>query len=54
MKVLNIMTNALHYNGIGMSLLNYYKNINPTKIRMDFLVHNIVEEDLKKEFTINR
>lgn len=54
MKVLNIMTSALHYNGIGMSLLNYYNNIDTKKIQMDFLVPNVVEEGLKRDFTINR
>ena len=51
MKVLNIMTSALHYNGIGMSLLNYYRNIDSSIIQMDFLVPNLIEENLKKEFT---
>ena len=54
MKVLNIMTSSLNYNGIGMSLLNYYKNIDSLLIQMDFLVPNIVEKNLKKEFTVNR
>ena len=52
-KVLNIMTSNLHYNGIGMSLLNYYNNIDFNKIQMDYLVPNIVEDSLKKEFTKN-
>lgn len=51
MKVLNIMTSALKYNGIGMSLLNYYKNIDSSKIQLDFLVPNRVEEKLKNEIT---
>lgn len=53
MKVLNIMTSALHYNGIGMSLLNYYRNIDSKKVQMDFLVPNVVEEKLKQDFTVN-
>ena len=52
MKVLNIMTSALHYNGIGMSLLNYYRNVDASKVQMDFLVPNSIGEELKKEFTV--
>ena len=51
-KVLNIMTSNLDYNGIGTSLLNYYKNIDSSKIQMDFLVPNKVDGKLKKKFTI--
>ena len=51
MKILNIMTSYLDYNGIGTSLLNYYKNINNLDIQMDYLVPNKVELELKKEFT---
>lgn len=51
MKVLNVMTSRLDYNGIGIYLLNYYQNIDFKKIQMDFLVPNIVEEKLKNEIT---
>lgn len=45
------MTSFLNYNGIGMSLLNYYNYIDADKIQMDYLVPNKVDENLKKEFT---
>ena len=52
MKILNIMTSYLDYNGIGTSLLNYYKNINNQDIQMDYLVPNKVDSKLKEEFTV--
>ena len=45
------MTSFLNYNGIGMSLLNYYNYIDADKIQMDYLVPNKVDEELKKAFT---
>lgn len=51
MKVVNIMTSNLNYNGIGMSLLNYYDNISSDNIQMDYIVPNKVDNNLKKEFT---
>jgi len=51
LKVLNILTSRLNYNGIGMSLLNYYNNINNKDIQLDYLVPNIVDNKLKKQFT---
>ena len=49
MKVLNIMTSNLNYNGIGMSILNYYNHIDNPNIQMDYLVPNKVNDDLKKK-----
>ncbi|MBQ6285179.1 MAG: glycosyltransferase [Bacilli bacterium] len=54
MKVLNILTSRLNYNGIGMSLLNYYNNINNKDIQLDYLVPNVVEDKLKKQFTTKK
>ena len=51
MKVLNILTSNLDYNGIAMSLLNYYRNIDESKVQLDYLVPNKVDKNLKKEFT---
>ena len=53
MKILNILTSRLNYNGIGMSLLNYYRNIDSSLFQMDYLVPNIVDNDLKEKFTVN-
>lgn len=49
MKVLNVMTSGLEYNGIGMSVLNYFRNIDENKIHIDFVVPNIVDDKIRGE-----
>lgn len=49
MKVLNIMTSSLTYNGISMSIMNYFRNIDNSKVQMDFVVPNIVDKEIKEE-----
>ncbi len=48
-KVLNISTSRLNYNGVGIVLLNYFKYINKTKIRMDYLAPDVVDKKFKQE-----
>lgn len=47
MRILTVMTNSLEFNGISMSLLNYYKNLNKSKFQMDFAVPNKVDTKIK-------
>lgn len=47
MRILTVMTNSLEFNGISMSLLNYYKNLDKSKFQMDFAVPNKVDAKLK-------
>lgn len=48
MKVLNILTSPLVYDGISMSNMNYFRNMDKNKIQIDFVVP-VVEENIKKE-----
>ena len=50
-KVLNIITSRLAYNGICTSLLNYYCHIDPAKVQLDFLIPNTAPSDLRAKFT---
>ncbi|MCH5166329.1 MAG: glycosyltransferase family 1 protein [Erysipelotrichales bacterium] len=52
MKVLNISTSSLFYNGIGIVLLNYYQNMYNDKIQMDYISPGYVDQDYKKEISI--
>lgn len=49
MKVLTVMTSSLGINGIGLSIMNYFRNLNSEHITMDFAVPNIVDESIRKE-----
>lgn len=49
-KVLNIVTSNIGYNGICTSLLNYYRNIDSHIVRMDFLAPNKVDKKLRNDF----
>ena len=44
MRVLNVLTGPIAYEGISMSVLNYFKNIDNSKIKMDFVGPYIVDE----------
>lgn len=44
MKVLNVLTSPLVYDGISMSILNYFNNIDNQKIQMDFVAPSTIEE----------
>lgn len=52
MKVLNIFTSPLVYDGISMSVLNYFNNIDNQKIQMDFVTPSVIaeiEEQIKEK-----
>ena len=49
MRILQIMTSSLTFNGIGMSIMNYFRNINNENIHIDFAVPNEVEDQIRKE-----
>ena len=51
MKILNISTSNFEYTGVTVVLLSYYENINNSDIRLDYVVPNKVENDLKKKIT---
>ena len=51
MKILNIMTSDLNYNGVATVLLNYYNYIDCKDIQLDYLVPNKVDKELKEIFT---
>lgn len=44
MKILNILTSTMIYDGITMSVLNFLKNINDKNIKMDFVSSFIIKE----------
>lgn len=44
MRVLNILTSPIVYDGISMSVLNYFKNIDNQKIKIDFVGPYIIDE----------
>lgn len=44
MKVLNILTSPLVYDGISMSVLNYFNNIDNQKIQIDFVTPSVIAE----------
>lgn len=48
MKILNILTSPLCYDGISMSVMSYFRYIDNKKIKIDFLVPS-AEEKLKNE-----
>lgn len=52
MKILNISTSRLNYNGVGIVLLNYYQNINNPDIILDYLSPDIMDQNFKREITI--
>ena len=52
-KVLTIATACFENDGITNSILNYYRNIDKSKISMDFVMPNKLCDRLKEEFTEN-
>lgn len=44
MKILNVLTSPLVYDGISMSVFNYFDNIDNKKIQMDFVTSYIIDE----------
>ena len=48
MKVLNILTSSLIYDGISMSVLNYFYNIDNKKVQMEFVAPFVLEDIEKK------
>lgn len=53
MRILTIMADKLEFNGISMSILNYYKNLDKSKYKMDFAVPNNVDKEIKKIIEAN-
>lgn len=52
-KVLNIITTPFDFDGITNVVLNYYRNIDKSNIKIDFVIFNSNREDLKKEIELN-
>lgn len=52
MKILTVSTTRFHYNGITNSIMNYYRYMDKSSLRMDFLVPYCLEE-LKEEIYKN-
>lgn len=52
-KILTIATSHFDTGGITKVILNYYKNIDKNKFRIDFVVPNELPEDIKQEFINN-
>ena len=48
MKVLNVLTSSLVYDGISMSVLNYFYNIDNKKVQMEFVAPFVLEDIEKK------
>ena len=48
MKVLNVITSPLMYDGISMSVLNYFYNIDNKKVQMEFVAPFVLEDIGKK------
>ena len=51
MKVLNIITSPMIYDGITMSVLGYFENINNDEIHIDFVAPSI-DENIKKRIEL--
>ncbi len=52
-KILTIATSHFDTGGITKVILNYYRNMDKNKFKMDFVVPNELPEDIKQEFISN-
>lgn len=53
MRVLNVITTPFDFNGITNVVLNYYRNMDKSNIKIDFVVFKSNREDLKTEIELN-